>query len=235
MAVNFAMLFAARVGTADRRSRRQPAVALAHLGLLSEAQARHGVFDLRAGRPDRHLARRRGRRLGHAAPRLARDVLTGRVPGHLPRAARAADGHRAAARLRRLRRAGRRRRRRRARAVEVLSLPVRQRPSFRHLSLAAALHSVVWYAGGAFNNAFLQRSHQMTASQAGYWISLFSAIGGVGTFLGGYRGRPAEHAAERSPLVYVGARHRDAGLRAVSVRRVPVAGSARSCCRCSAR
>ena len=33
------------------------------------------------------------------------------------------------------------------------------RPSFRHLSLACALHSVVWYASGAFNNAFLQRSH----------------------------------------------------------------------------
>jgi MFS family permease len=55
-----------------------------------------------------------------------------------------------------------------------------------HLSLAAALHSVVWYASGAFNNAFLQRSHALTASQAGYWISLFSAVGGVGTFFGGY-------------------------------------------------
>jgi MFS family permease len=56
------------------------------------------------------------------------------------------------------------------------------RPSFVHLSLAAALHSVVWYASGAF----LPRSHQMTASEAGYWISLFSMIGGVGTFAGGY-------------------------------------------------
>jgi MFS family permease len=60
------------------------------------------------------------------------------------------------------------------------------RPSFRHMSLATALHSVVWYAGGAFNNAFLQRSHQMTVSQAGYWISMFAAVGGVGTFFGGY-------------------------------------------------
>jgi MFS family permease len=60
------------------------------------------------------------------------------------------------------------------------------RPSFRHMSLATALHSVVWYAGGAFNNAFLQRSHHMTAGQAGYWISLFAAVGGIGTFLGGY-------------------------------------------------
>src|SRR5207247_59708 len=51
------------------------------------------------------------------------------------------------------------------------------RPSFRHMSLATALHSVVWYAGGAFNNAFLQRSHHMTAQQAGYWISVFAAVG----------------------------------------------------------
>jgi len=69
--------------------------------------------------------------------------------------------------------------------MEVLAFMFR-RPSFVHLSLAAALHSVVWYASGAFNNAFFQRSHAMTASQAGYWISLFSAIGGLGTFIGGY-------------------------------------------------
>ncbi len=64
-----------------RRGRRQPAVALAHLGLLPEAQARDRVFDLRAGRADRDLDRRRRRRLGHAAPRVARDVLPCRVPG----------------------------------------------------------------------------------------------------------------------------------------------------------
>jgi MFS family permease len=60
------------------------------------------------------------------------------------------------------------------------------RPSFRHLSLACALHSVVWYASGAFNNAFLQRSHGMNVAEAGYWISILAAIAGVGTFLGGY-------------------------------------------------
>ncbi len=68
---------------------------------------------------------------------------------------------------------------------EVLGFMFRRR-SFVHLSLAAGLHSVVWYASGAFNNAFFQRSHAMTASQAGYWISLFSMVGGVGTFAGGY-------------------------------------------------
>jgi predicted MFS family arabinose efflux permease len=61
-----------------------------------------------------------------------------------------------------------------------------QRTSFRHLTLAAALHSVVWYASGAFNNAFLQRSHQMSVSEAGYWIAILSAIAGFGTFFGGF-------------------------------------------------
>jgi len=60
------------------------------------------------------------------------------------------------------------------------------RKSFRHLSLACALHSVVWYGSGAFNNAFLQRSHAMNVAEAGYWISVLAAIAGIGTFLGGY-------------------------------------------------
>jgi MFS family permease len=61
-----------------------------------------------------------------------------------------------------------------------------QRRSFRHLTLAAALHSVVWYASGAFNNAFLQRSHHMSVAEAGYWIAVLSGIAGFGTFLGGF-------------------------------------------------
>jgi MFS family permease len=69
--------------------------------------------------------------------------------------------------------------------LETLTFLWRRR-SFRHLSLAAALHSVVWYSSGAFNNAFLQRSHAMSVSEAGYWISVLSAIAGFGTFLGGF-------------------------------------------------
>ncbi len=68
--------------------------------------------------------------------------------------------------------------------AEVLRFLVR-RASFRHLCLGAAIHSVVWYAGGAFNNAFLQRTHHMPVAQAGYWISVFAAVGAIGTFLGG--------------------------------------------------
>jgi MFS family permease len=58
-------------------------------------------------------------------------------------------------------------------------------PSFRHVALAAALHSVVWYASGAFNASFLIRSHRFNAQQAGNWLAILSAIGGVGTYVGG--------------------------------------------------
>jgi len=71
------------------------------------------------------------------------------------------------------------------RLVEVLAY-LWARRSFRHLSLAAALHSVVWYSSGAFNNAFLQRSHQLSSYEAGVWIGILSLIAGFGTFLGGF-------------------------------------------------
>lgn len=60
------------------------------------------------------------------------------------------------------------------------------RPSFRHLSLAAALHSVVWYGGSTFNAVFFIRSHQMTTGEAGSWLAGIAAAGAMGTFLGGF-------------------------------------------------
>jgi MFS family permease len=60
------------------------------------------------------------------------------------------------------------------------------RRSFRNLSLAAALHSAVWYAGSSFNANILIRSHHMTSGQAGSWLAALAAIGTAGTFLGGY-------------------------------------------------
>lgn len=69
--------------------------------------------------------------------------------------------------------------------MEVLKL-LWKRKSFRHLSLAAGLHSLVWYAGSSFNNAFLMRTHDMTSGSAGSWLALFSGLGVIGTFLGGY-------------------------------------------------
>ena len=69
--------------------------------------------------------------------------------------------------------------------MEVFKL-LWKRKSFRHLSLAAGLHSLVWYAGSSFNNAFLMRTHDMTSGGAGSWLALFSGLGVIGTFLGGY-------------------------------------------------
>ncbi len=66
----------------------------------------------------------------------------------------------------------------------VLAFLWRKR-SFRHLSLAAALHSAVWYGGSTWNAAFFVRSHGMTQSEAGSWLALFALIAVAGTLLGG--------------------------------------------------
>jgi predicted MFS family arabinose efflux permease len=80
-----------------------------------------------------------------------------------------------------------------ARLAKDAAPPIREalgylwhRPSFRHMSLAAALHSVVWYAGSSFNNSFFIRVHHMSTGEAGSWVALLLAIGGIGTLLGGY-------------------------------------------------
>ncbi|MCI0432639.1 MAG: MFS transporter, partial [Gemmatimonadetes bacterium] len=58
--------------------------------------------------------------------------------------------------------------------------------SFRHMCLAAALHSVVWYSGSALNGAFFARSHSMQSGEYGTWLALFSIVGAIGTLLGGF-------------------------------------------------
>jgi MFS family permease len=58
-------------------------------------------------------------------------------------------------------------------------------PSYRHMCLAAGLHSIVWYAGSQLNASFFRRAHEMTAGQAGDLLALVALIGAVGTFLGG--------------------------------------------------
>ena len=57
--------------------------------------------------------------------------------------------------------------------------------SFRHMCLAAGLHSVVWYAGSQLNGVFFIRSHGMSSGQAGTWLAMFAGIGALGTLLGG--------------------------------------------------
>jgi MFS family permease len=58
--------------------------------------------------------------------------------------------------------------------------------SFRHLCLAASLHSVVYYAGSTFNATFLIRSHQLSTGEAGNMLAILATVGAAGTFLGGY-------------------------------------------------
>jgi MFS family permease len=71
-------------------------------------------------------------------------------------------------------------------AMSVVIKYLWRRRSFVHLSLAAALHSVVWYGAGQWNPTFFIRSHGWTAQEAGGWIAVFAGIGGLGTFFGGY-------------------------------------------------
>jgi MFS family permease len=60
------------------------------------------------------------------------------------------------------------------------------RRSFMHMSVAAALHSVMWYAGSNWNAAFFVRSHGMNTGEAGSWLGLFALIGAIGSFMGGF-------------------------------------------------
>jgi MFS family permease len=60
------------------------------------------------------------------------------------------------------------------------------RRSFMHMSFAAALHSIVWYAGTIWNTAFFIRSHGMNTGEAGTYLAIFALIGTIGSFAGGY-------------------------------------------------
>jgi MFS family permease len=60
------------------------------------------------------------------------------------------------------------------------------RRSFMHMSVAAALHSIVWYAGSNWNTAFFIRSHDMNTGVAGSYLGTFALIGAIGSFAGGY-------------------------------------------------
>ena len=60
------------------------------------------------------------------------------------------------------------------------------RRSFMHMSLAAALHAVVWYAGSNWNATFFIRSHGMDTGEAGSYLAIFALIGAIGSFLGGF-------------------------------------------------
>jgi predicted MFS family arabinose efflux permease len=62
--------------------------------------------------------------------------------------------------------------------------------SFRHISLAAALHALYGYGALAFIPAFMMRVHGMTnTAELGVWLGLIAVLfSGIGTFLGGALG-----------------------------------------------
>jgi MFS family permease len=61
------------------------------------------------------------------------------------------------------------------------------KPSFRHLSFAAALHNFAIYGAGNFYAAFLMRSHGMQVAEVGFKLAIVTVIGGVaGTYFGGW-------------------------------------------------
>lgn len=60
--------------------------------------------------------------------------------------------------------------------------------SFRHLSIGAGLHAFVSYGATNWNPSFLNRIHDMSYTDTGYWLGLVYFIGAIGTFLGGFLG-----------------------------------------------
>jgi MFS family permease len=71
---------------------------------------------------------------------------------------------------------------------EVLRFMLRLR-SFRHLSLAAALHAFYGYGAAFFLPVFMIRVHRMSEGELGTYLALIALFaGGAGTFLGGWLG-----------------------------------------------
>jgi nitrate/nitrite transporter NarK len=54
------------------------------------------------------------------------------------------------------------------------------------MSVAAAAHSVMWYAGSNWNPSFFVRAHGMNTGVAGNYLASFALIGAIGTFAGGF-------------------------------------------------
>lgn len=59
------------------------------------------------------------------------------------------------------------------------------RPTFRHLCLASALHSLAMHGSSSFNPAYLTRSHEWSSMQIGQLVAMAGLTGLAGTFLGG--------------------------------------------------
>jgi predicted MFS family arabinose efflux permease len=74
------------------------------------------------------------------------------------------------------------------------------RPSFRHLSLACSLHSIVGYGVGNFVPSFVMRAHGMPVGELGWRLALITGLGGAaGVALGGW---VADRLAQRDQRWY---------------------------------
>jgi len=60
------------------------------------------------------------------------------------------------------------------------------RKSFMHMSVAAALHSVMWYAGSNWNAEFFRSWHDLSSGVTGNYLATFALIGALGSFMGGF-------------------------------------------------
>jgi len=61
------------------------------------------------------------------------------------------------------------------------------KPTFRHLALAAALHAFVGYGVNGFHPSFLIRTHGFSVAEVGVVLSVVAAVSGIGgTWFGGY-------------------------------------------------
>ena len=58
--------------------------------------------------------------------------------------------------------------------------------AFKHIALAAGLHSFVSYGAGTWNPPFMSRVHEMSNTDIGQWLAIVAGTGAIGTFLGGY-------------------------------------------------
>ena len=188
-------------GDRGRRGRGQSAIALVDFGLFPEERAGEGVRDLCARRSVWIGPRQLRGGTEHSGVWLADDVHARGTAWPGRGSAGVAHGEGAAAWHGR-QCVGRRPARRGARHAHALAV-LWKVASFRHLSLAAGLHSVVWYASSAFNAAFLIRSHGFAA---GEWAtcSQFSPSSAASELPWRRGMRPPQRVEERLALVHVG-------------------------------
>lgn len=71
--------------------------------------------------------------------------------------------------------------------IREVFLELWNRPSFRHLSMAGALHAFVGYGAGNWMPPFLARAHGMESGEISTWLGPITAVCGAGgAFLGGW-------------------------------------------------